>query len=212
MYLGAKIGILGANGSGKSSLMRILAGVDQVQAQATPGGRGGMAMRPAGQQGAAGHAASMGLCEAHPSPTGAAARRRHPACNDLHALAAQSFDGKVELAPGIGIGYLEQVTHLIPACLIHTPRGWLLSCEIATPCSLRARRSPARHSRLVPRAQHPLLPLPHQEPKLEDGATVAENIEPAVAHIRRASWLGAPAQPWQRWLAMTRSRCPIRSR
>lgn len=29
MYLGAKIGVLGANGSGKSSLMRILAGVDQ---------------------------------------------------------------------------------------------------------------------------------------------------------------------------------------
>jgi ATPase subunit of ABC transporter with duplicated ATPase domains len=28
MYLGAKIGILGANGAGKSSLMRILAGVD----------------------------------------------------------------------------------------------------------------------------------------------------------------------------------------
>lgn len=28
MYLGAKIGVLGANGSGKSSLMRILAGVD----------------------------------------------------------------------------------------------------------------------------------------------------------------------------------------
>lgn len=28
MYLGAKIGVLGANGAGKSSLMRILAGVD----------------------------------------------------------------------------------------------------------------------------------------------------------------------------------------
>jgi energy-dependent translational throttle protein EttA len=28
MYLGAKIGILGSNGAGKSSLMRILAGVD----------------------------------------------------------------------------------------------------------------------------------------------------------------------------------------
>jgi len=30
MYLGAKIGVLGANGSGKSSLMRILAGVDKA--------------------------------------------------------------------------------------------------------------------------------------------------------------------------------------
>ena len=29
MYLGAKIGILGANGAGKSSLMKILAGVDE---------------------------------------------------------------------------------------------------------------------------------------------------------------------------------------
>lgn len=28
MYLGAKIGVLGSNGAGKSSLMRILAGVD----------------------------------------------------------------------------------------------------------------------------------------------------------------------------------------
>jgi ATPase subunit of ABC transporter with duplicated ATPase domains len=28
MYLGAKIGVLGANGSGKSTIMKILAGVD----------------------------------------------------------------------------------------------------------------------------------------------------------------------------------------
>lgn len=30
MYLGAKIGLLGANGAGKSSLMKILAGVDKA--------------------------------------------------------------------------------------------------------------------------------------------------------------------------------------
>lgn len=70
MYLGAKIGVLGANGAGKSSLMKILAGVDQ------------------------------------------------------------SFDGKCVLAPGIRIGYLSQ------------------------------------------------------EPELKDGATVMDNIAPAVAHVR----------------------------
>jgi hypothetical protein len=67
---GAKIGVLGANGAGKSSLMRILAGVDE------------------------------------------------------------SFEGRVVRVPGIRVGYLEQ------------------------------------------------------EPELADGATVAENIEPAVKHIR----------------------------
>eukprot|EP00878_Enallax_costatus_P012543 GHUV01013101.1.p1 GENE.GHUV01013101.1~~GHUV01013101.1.p1 ORF type:complete len:490 (+),score=183.87 GHUV01013101.1:265-1734(+) len=70
MYLGAKIGVLGANGAGKSSLMKILAGVDN------------------------------------------------------------SFDGRVVRAPGIRIGYLEQ------------------------------------------------------EPKLDAGDTVAENIAPAVQHIK----------------------------
>ncbi|KAF6262858.1 P-loop containing nucleoside triphosphate hydrolase protein [Scenedesmus sp. NREL 46B-D3] len=70
MYLGAKIGVLGANGAGKSSLMRILAGEDT------------------------------------------------------------SFDGRLVRAPGIRIGYLEQ------------------------------------------------------EPKLDAGATVAENIAPAVQHIK----------------------------
>lgn len=44
MYLGAKIGILGSNGSGKSSLMKILAGVDtnfEGRVQLTPGIRVG---------------------------------------------------------------------------------------------------------------------------------------------------------------------------
>jgi energy-coupling factor transporter ATP-binding protein EcfA2 len=71
-HQGAKIGVLGANGAGKSSLMRILAGVDE------------------------------------------------------------SFEGRVVRVPGIRVGYLEQ------------------------------------------------------EPELADGATVAENIEPAVKHIRWA--------------------------
>lgn len=70
MYLGAKIGVLGANGAGKSSLMRILAGVDD------------------------------------------------------------KFDGRVVRTPGIRIGYLEQ------------------------------------------------------EPQLDAGETVAENIAPAVKHIK----------------------------
>lgn len=70
MYLGAKIGVLGSNGAGKSSLMRILAGVDD------------------------------------------------------------KFDGDVVRAPGIRIGYLEQ------------------------------------------------------EPQLDAGDTVAENIAPAVEHIK----------------------------
>lgn len=70
MYLGAKIGILGSNGAGKSSLMRILAGVDT------------------------------------------------------------NFDGRINLAPGIRVGYLAQ------------------------------------------------------EPELNDGATVAENIAVAVREVR----------------------------
>lgn len=117
---GAKIGVLGANGAGKTSLMRILAGTDT------------------------------------------------------------SFDGRVVRAPGIRCA--PRLAGLVTGgpcarCFEHSPQltqqpqscpptaGAVCLCPAAPPCRVG---------------------YLEQEPSLDAGATVAENIAPAVQHIKCA--------------------------
>ena len=82
-FYGAKIGVLGLNGSGKSSLLKILAGVDQSF-------EGKTVLAPG---------YTIGYLE------------QEPLVNEMRTVREvvdQSFEGKTVLAPGYTIGYLEQ--------------------------------------------------------------------------------------------------------
>eukprot|EP00884_Botryococcus_braunii_P016816 jgi/Botrbrau1/3818/Bobra.0183s0048.1 len=141
IYLGAKIGILGANGAGKSSLMRILAGVDHNYngtvklvdpgAEVVWGSEGGKGPEHSGEyrgvrRGGRCRKKFQNLVVEAERGLGAGPRPQAPD----NKYADDKYDGTVKLVDGVRVAYLEQ------------------------------------------------------EPQLQEGATVEENIRPALARMQ----------------------------